>query len=298
MGSPTIRLKLIGYLYMLLSVCSFSFMVILTKYLNLISTVSPEEITFFRFFISFTVIVFVKFIFKKPTKTNNLRYLIERGVSNFLAVLFLFVAISMISATKANLYNMTYPIFVALIAHFSINEKLTKTSLLSVIIGFIGVLFVIKPNEFQNLHVGDVIGLLSGITAGYAVVSLKKASLSDAPFTILFYHMGIGFVLSCLLTLHSFVIPSTRIAFLLIINAILSLLGQYFLTYAYAYVTAVEGAVIASARIFFVAFLGVLLFNEYVSMSLIIGSLLIIASIIIINPGLHISKIKKLPSIF
>lgn len=289
--------KLKGYFFVTLSVISFSLMVTLVKHLNTVSNIPPMQIAFFRFFIGFLVIASLKFLLNKSIKPNNLKNVLLRGFGNSFAVIVFFIIISMITVSKANIYNMTYPIFVAIIAHFYIKERMNKLSLLSVIIGFIGILFTMNIG-FSALQLSDSIGIFSGLTAGFAIVCLKQARQTDESFTILFYVMGSGLLMTLPLMKFFYISPTATQLFLLIAIALLALLGQYFITYGYKFITALEGAIISSLRIVMVSILGIIFFKDAFTTNLIIGATLIMTSIIIINskrPKSLPIKTKKTP---
>lgn len=289
--------KLKGYFFVSLSVISFSLMVTLVKHLNSVSNIPPMEIAFFRFLVGFSVIVGLKFLLKKSIRPNNLKNVLLRGFGNSFAVIVFFIIISMITVSKANIYNMTYPIFVAIIAHFYIKERMTRLSLLSIFIGFIGILFTMNIGV-SALNLSDSIGIFSGLTAGFAIVCLKQARQTDEAFTILFYVMGSGLIMTLPFMKLFYISPSASQLFMLISIASLALLGQYFITYGYKFITALEGAIISSLRIVVVSLLGIIFFKDVLTTNLIIGATLIMTSIIIINskrPKALALKTKKTP---
>lgn len=272
-----------GYSLISASVLAFSLMVIVSKQISLQTHLPASELTLVRFLVSFLIILVIKWTLRKTTTTHNLRFLLDRGVSNFVAVYLFFLSITMISATKANLYNMTYPIFVGLLSPFVLAEKFNLKNLLYTLLCFGGVGLVINPAGPTGIHTGDLVGIASGLVAGYAVVSLKRASTYDNAFTILYYHMGIGLLLSALLCLPQWITPPAQSILPLLAMSLFSLLGQYFITAAYHYLGSVQGAIWSSARIFVVAGLGILFLGDKMSLPMIIGSGFIIASIILIN---------------
>ena len=282
-----------GYTLVFLSAICFSLMVISAKYLMSSSNISAFEVILFRFILGFSILLAIKVIYKKSIRPVNSKTVIYRAISNTLAVTVFFVVIELISVSKANVYNMTYPIFVAIFAHYTLKERLTVRGVFAVIIGFVGVLFVSDLSSFASSKLSDVVGILSGITAGIAITSLKAARNYDKSFTILFYLMLFGLVLLLLLSPFYWVTPGSNELLFLFLIAVLSLGGQYFLTAGYKYVTSLEGAIVSSSRILFVTILGIILFQEELELSFYIGSVLVLSSIIILNSKLVISKISS-----
>jgi drug/metabolite transporter (DMT)-like permease len=206
-----------------------------------------------------------------------------RAFSNVAAVLVFFLSISLISATRANLYNMTYPAFVALIAPTVIGERLTLKAGFAVLLTLAGVMFVMNPMVMEKVGFGDLIGLLSALCAAYTMVMLRKARMTDDSFTIIFFLMLIGLIITGILQFISFLWPSPKQLLLLITIGVSGVLGHFFLTYAYRFVTALEGAIISSLRIFAVSILSVLFLEETLTIPIALGGFLIFVSVIVLN---------------
>ena len=260
-------------------------MVILVKYLNIISEISAIEITFFRFLTGFIIILTIKIIFKKSIKPVSLGNVLLRGMLNSLAVVIFFIVIALTTLSKANLYNMTFPVFVVIIAHFFIKEKMNLKAFISVLIGFTGIFFVIGPDRIGDFALSDLLGIISGLVAGCAIVSLKNARKTDEPFTIIFFLMSIGFVMTLVFMIFDFTLPSIYELILLILIGILAVLGQYTLTVGFKYVKSSEGSIISTSRIFLVSIFSILFFNEDFSVFIMIGGILLFLSIFLMNIG-------------
>lgn len=277
--------SVLGRVSVFLSVASFSVMVILVKYITSLFFIPAIEIAFFRFLLGFFIVLMIIVARRKKIKPINLKYLLDRGISNSIAVVCFYITISKIPVTKANLYNMTYPIFVAVIAHFTINEKLTIHSGVSALLGFCGVLLILRPEGLSTPEMGDLWGLASGFTAGYSIVSLKRARTTDEPITILLFIMGCGLVMSSVIMPFVFVVPNIPLFLLLVCTSILAVIGQLFITYGFRYVSSLEGSIISSMRIFVVAILGVLFMGDRLTWSIFVGALVITFSIVLLNVG-------------
>lgn len=244
--------------------------------------VPTMTITWGRFFSGFVVLVFLNL--KKKTllpKPNDYGWLALRALTNFVAVGFFYLAIEHSTLVKANLLNMTYPIFIAIFAPFLLKEATGKYHWLAVLISFIGVLLVLDF-EFTGLVKGDLYGLICGFIASISLMSLRKARQFDSSELIVFYVMLTGSV--GLLPFVSFdfdMSPSTAIVFLL--TSLGGVAGQFFLTYSYKYTTALTAAVTTMIRLVFSATWGLIFFSESISCGLIFGSLLIVFAIFLLR---------------
>ena len=81
---------------------------------------------------------------------------------------------------------MTTPFFLIIFAKFILNEKLNSISWIAIIIGFIGVLIVLKPtNTNINIHVFLV--LLVAITNALSFTVVNKYSYMATTYGFTFY---------------------------------------------------------------------------------------------------------------
>jgi len=295
--------KLYGYFWIFMSVMFFFFMTVIVKIITkskiyqieimsrkfdfvVTGNIHSLEVALFRFLTGFVFIITMLFITKKKINPINKKALWARGIFNTLAVIMFFVTIQLSNITKGNIYNMTYPVFVACFAPIFLKEKMTLIKFMFVGLAFAGTYLISGINlseSFASVGVGDFTGVLSGIIAGLAIIALKQARKTEDSFTILFYLLSIGLGISILSNLFIFKVPNLFELLLLLLVGVLSFMGQFSITFGYKYVTAVEGSIISSSRIFVATLFGFLFLNEILSGKLLLGALFIAISIIAIS---------------
>jgi len=136
-----------GILFMFLASLSFAFMGGFAKIIS--ETLPPVEVTFFRNI--FGVILIGLAIYKVPLKQKGGRpwLLLFRGSMGFMALLAYFYIMAHIPLGEAVTYNKTSPIFVAIFAYLFLNEKLQKSAIFAIILGFIGIVLIAQPTYSQ-----------------------------------------------------------------------------------------------------------------------------------------------------
>lgn len=105
---------------------------------------------------------------------------------------------------RASLLLNTYPLFIALLAHFFIqHDRLTVVKTIGLVVAFVGVCFIFHDKSGTNLsagYLGDLIILLSGFLLAMIHILLKRFMSRIHQFQLLFGQMIIGvptyFVLS------------------------------------------------------------------------------------------------------
>jgi len=239
--------------------------------------IPPIEVALARFAVGFFILNVMLIIHPRSIRPVNPRWVMLRSIFTVMAIITFFIGISSTTLVNANLLNMTYPIFVALIAPFWNKEPFTYTKVIAITMAMTGIYFVIRPEI--NFCVGDIWALISGVLAGGGISSLREARATDSSFTILYYLMTIGMGVT-LIGWPGFVVPDIRFFGLLILIGVLTFAGQYLLTYGYRYVKALDGSILSTSRIVFAGVLGISMFAEVLSWSLLLGTAMITCAII------------------
>lgn len=268
-----------GVILLVLAEFCFAAATVFAKYVTNISDIQAIEITFFR--VSIGTLVAAVYMWRTRTsfRPNNFKLVIARAIFSFSALVAFFYAVEHSSVTNGNMLNMTYPVFIFLFAPLFGLEKMKKISLLFLAMAMAGIYLVIFP-DFSNINKGDVIGLLSGILAAFAIISLSVAREFDSTVLIVFYLMAIGTVCNAIMMIPVFVMPSLNQLPALLASGVMGVTGQVLLTMGYKNVTAKAGSMVSSSRIVFAALMGFFFFSEPMVPRIIVGGLMIILSII------------------
>lgn len=266
------------YLLILAELC-FASATVFAKFVTNSSDIPAIEITFCRLILG--VILATLYMLKTGTSfiPKKIPIVVARAIFSFSALITFFYSVEHSSVTNANMLNMTYPVFIFLVAPLFKLEKLHKISLLFLAMAMIGIYFVIFP-DFSHINKGDIIGLLSGIFAAFSIITLSIAREQDSTVLIVFYLMAIGTVCNAFMMAPVFVMPHAKDLPILIASGLAGVLGQVLLTMGYKNVSAKAGSMVSSSRIIFATTMGFFFFSEAISIRIIAGGFLIIASII------------------
>jgi len=187
-----------GILFMLLASLSFAMMGGFAKVVS--QTLPPVEVTFFRNI--FGVVLVGYSIYHIPLKQKGGRplLLLFRGSMGFAALLAYFYIMAYIPLGEAVTYNKTSPIFVAIFAYLFLGEKLHKSALLAIAIGFVGIVLIAQP-EGGSFDKYDMLGIFSGIGAALAYTSIRELREYYDTRTIVLSFMGVGSIAPLILML-------------------------------------------------------------------------------------------------
>lgn len=265
-----------GIFYLLCAEILFTLATVFAKFAK---TVPAHELVFLRFFLGLFIVGWLVRREKISLIPNNWSLIIQRGIYNTLAVLLFFWSVQKTTLTNANMLNMTYPLFIFLIAPFINPEKTPRILFAFLLTALAGIYLVIKP-DFSAVNIGDLVALLSGLAAAFGVITLRKARSYDSTALIVFYLMLIGSIISSIFLFYSSVIPQGQQLIFAIASALCGVFGQVFITMGYRYITAQAGSLVSTSRIAFAFIFGSILFQEIWTLRSGIGAGLIIFSLL------------------
>lgn len=265
---------------MLFSAFSFSGMQIIVKLLNGIPLM---EKVFFRNFISLIIsfIIIKKDNLRYLGLKENRRLLFYRSVFGYAGVVLFFYTTAKMMAADAAMLNKLSPIFVTILAHMFLKEKINKINIFSLIMSFIGAYLIIKPTlNFPMLPA--LSGLLSAAVSGAAYIFITSIGKKESIYTIVFYFSLFSVLCSIPFLIFSFIIPTLIELMLLLLLGTLAALGQVALTYAYKSSEASDISIYDYSNIVFSTILGYFFLSELPDLYSIIGGILIISSAIMV----------------
>jgi len=288
-----------GIAFMLLASFSFALMGGFVKVLA--QTLPSVEVTFFRNI--FGVVIIGLSIWKVPLKQTGGKpvLLLFRGFIGFVALLAYFYVMGHIPLGEAVTYNKTSPIFVAIFAYLFLNEKLHKSAIFAIIIGFAGIVLVAQP-EGGTFDRYDILGIFSAIGAALAYTSIRELRKYYDTRAIVMSFMGIGTLAPLILMLITpymqvdeefdwmfaeFVLPVGIEWLYVAVVGILATISQLLMTQAYGLTKAGIVGTISYSNIVFALIIGMVLGDPMPDFWTVLGIIFVIIS------GLLIAFKKK-----
>ena len=176
----------------LMIISGFCFVVMHSAAKYLADSVHIFEVVFLR--CALVVVVLFPFIVREGKKslfTKQPKNQIYRIVTNSIAMLFFFYGLTLSPLSLATALNFTAPVFTVILAIIFLKEKLTPQCLMALFLGFIGVLFILRPDV--SFNVGGMFILLSSLIWAISLIFIKKLTRTDSAITISLY-AGVGMV--------------------------------------------------------------------------------------------------------
>ncbi len=269
----------------------FSLMTVCVKKID--ESITIYELVFFRSFISLLITsVIIKTKNINPWG-NNRKLLLLRGILGTVALVCIFYAIRNMPLSISTVIQYTYPIFISIFAGIFINEKITKNTVMALILGWLGILIILNQSQLANINVEIeklpiLIAFLGAISTALAYVTVKKLSATENIFIIIKYFPLVSVITLLPIVLGNWVTPNLNDFIWIIGIGIFTQLGQTFLTIGLKNLPASEASAINYLQVFFGSIWGILFFSELININFILGSILVLLGTVISS-----SKILK-----
>lgn len=263
-----------GALFVLSASFVFAILGALVKIVS--ASLTNEMIVFFR---NACAVIFVLpwLWYSRPpggVRTRYFRLHLLRSVVGLAAMYCFFYTIAHLQLSEAFLLIATAPLFIPIIAFVWMREPVAGHVRGAVIIGFIGIVLILKPG-FGIFQPIALVGLGAGILAALAMVCIRRMSALEPAIRIVFYFTVISTVISSGPLLWSWQSPPPELWWLLILIGLLAVVGQFLLTKGYSYAPAAQIGPFTYANIVFATFIGWTFWGETLDLLTGAGALLI-----------------------
>src|SRR5690625_926003 len=254
---------------MLLSSMGFSLMAMFVK---LAGDISAIQKTLIRNGVSMIIAFGFVMYYKERLfgKKENQKYLLLRSTLGAIGVILNFYAIDHLVLSDADMLNKMSPFITIIFAAIFLKEHLMRFQVVSVIIAFLGTLFIIKPT-FDVETIPYLAGILSAVFAGGAYTVLRVLGNREQFYTVVFYFSAFTTV-----ALLPFVIlfyePMTMKQWIyLLAGGLFATVGQFGITVAYKYAPPKEVSIFSYSTVVYAGIISIVMFGEIPDLWSILG---------------------------
>lgn len=263
-----------GALFVLSASFVFAIIGALVKIVS--ASLTNEMIVFFRNVCALIFILPWLWYSRPPggVRTSCFPLHLLRSVAGLAAMYCFFYTIAHLQLSEAFLLIATAPLFIPLIAFVWMKEPVANHVRGAVIIGFIGIVLILKPGVgiFQPIA---LVGLGAGVLAALAMVCIRRMSALEPAIRIVFYFTVLSTLISAGPLLWAWQSPQPELWWLLILIGLLAVVGQFLLTKGYSFAPAAQIGPFTYANIVFAIFIGWIFWGETLDMLTWAGALLI-----------------------
>ena len=244
---------------------------------------SSAELVFYRSALGLLTIYAYIFARKLPLKTPVMAKHMSRALVGFASLVLFFYAISKLHLATAITLNYTSPLFLAVFMPFVLHEKPKKALYVAIILGFIGIVFLLKPTFSSKDSLAGALGLASGAGAAIAYINVKQlGNLGEPDWRTVFYFTLVSSIGAGGWMLFEHFTPlNWQDVPLLLALGVSATIAQLAMTRAYRTGNTLTVASLAYVTVVLASLFGVFLWDEPLSVSEWLAIALIIVSGII-----------------
>jgi drug/metabolite transporter (DMT)-like permease len=283
----------LGFLYMFLSVCTFSVMDLLVKWS---SDYPTGEVLFFRGFFGLlpTYFLIPKNKLKTFYTTERSKEHLFRCLMGLMALIAIVVALRELPLAVVVSLSYAAPLFITVLSIFLLSEKVGVFRWLAVIIGFIGVIIIAEPG-FKGMNYLYFLPLIFCIGMAFVTITIRKLSTTE-PIWLISIFFTITISIAGLFTIPmGWKMPNFQDFILLSLIGVTGGSANLFLTQSYKLSEVSLVAPLKYLALVFAIFFGYFIWNEIPTIKTLIGaSLVVLASLIIFRREIYHKQ--KIPS--
>lgn len=181
----------------LLIVIAFLCVAIMSAFGKAAAQVSTATIVFFQNFIS--LLLFLPWALRQgptPLKTSRIGLHILRACAGLLSQVLMFAAVKKMPLMNAVLLTNSAPLFIPLITWAWLKEKISGIVWASLLVGFVGVVMILKPSAALITNPAALIATTAAIFSAFALVTVNRLSTTETTQRILFYYFLISSIVT------------------------------------------------------------------------------------------------------
>ena len=266
-----------GSLWMIGGVFCLTSMAIAGKEISL--QIDTFEILFFRSVIGVCIILF--FLVKKnllhEINLKEIRTHLKRNLAHFIGQNLWLYALASITLAEVTSLEFTMPIWIVFFSYLMLNEKLDKYKIISVCIGFVGVMITVRP-DIETLNLGLIAAAISAIVFALTNIYTRKLTRTESTLTILFFLTSMQLVFGLITSLldGQLDIPTNENIIWIVTIGFAGLGAHYCITTALSLAPPTVVAPIDLLRLPIVVLIGVFFYSEQGDIFIYFGASLII----------------------
>jgi drug/metabolite transporter (DMT)-like permease len=213
-----------------------------------------------------------------------------RLIGAFVALSCSIWAVAVLPLTTAITLGFAQVFFVALLALSFLNERVGMYRIAAVIVGFVGVVIVMRPGVEGIINVHAFIPVLGALGAGVAVISVRRLSQTESTATLLIYQALFVGALAGVPLFWLWVTPDLNGVLFLLGMGIVATVGQWVGVKALRLGEASVIGNIQYMQLIYAAILGYFLFKEVPDIYTIAGAAIIVGASVYIFHRETLSK--------
>lgn len=225
-----------------------------------------------------------------PVRTRRFGMHVHRGVAGFVSLFMLFHALGALPVATAMTLNYSSPLFLAVLLAVLARERPGVMLVVTVLLGFAGVVLLLQPTFEADQWRPGLIGLASGAISAVAYWNVRELVRAEEPETRVVFYFGLFAFAGSLVWMvpQPWHTPTAETGWMLAAVGFLGVLGQLAMTRAYGQGSALVTAALSYSAIVFSSTIGIVWFGDLLTWPAWVGMAMIVAAGILaiqLRPG-------------
>ena len=249
-----------------------------------------NSVLFYRFGLAWVIIAFVMLFRKESLKVTwkEFRALTGLGLLFIVSSLTLYLSFHYMAAGVASTILFTYPVMTAVIMAVFFHERITWSTVVSLLLSSVGVALLYWGDSAGALStIGVLLVLASALSYALYIIVVNQSDLQMSSFKINFYvlmYCALGMLVYSWIAGLPLILPQNAVSWfyvgwLALVPAIFALV---LMVYAAKYVGSTATAILGALEPLTAVLIGIFVFNEPFTVNLAIGIVLILAAVVLI----------------
>ena len=291
MGTERQQRPYLATLWMVGALISISGMAIAGRELS--SELNAFQISFTRSFLCLlSLFVLLTIIGFKKVKTRKLKLHVFRNTIHFGGQTGWLYGVALLPLAEVFAIEFTAPIWTAILATILLKEQLTRYRTASILIGFIGVLIILRPG-LQIIQPAALVVLFATLCFSSTYVFTRYMASTESPLTIIFYMNLIQLPIGLAASIPDWNIPSFELWPWAILLGLTGLTSHFCFAHAFRHGDATVVTPLDFMRLPLIAFIGFNFYDEPWDLLILFGGTIIFAGNLLNIYSEHYSFGKK-----
>jgi drug/metabolite transporter (DMT)-like permease len=254
---------------------SFSLMAVAVR--ELLRAFGTFEILFLRSLVSLAVMAALLPRFGVAALRTRLFGLhVLRNLFHFSGQYAWVYAIGLLPLATVFAIEFTMPVWTTVLAMLILGERLNRGRIVMLALGIVGIVIIVKPGV-APVSVAALVMLAGSFAYAATMISTKRLAMNDSAFAVLFYMSAIQVPLGLIPALPGWITPGLADLPWIVALGGSGLTAHYCLTRALRAADAIVVVPIDFLRLPLIAVIGMLIYNEPLEFSILLGAIVIFA---------------------
>lgn len=242
--------------------------------------ISVVEIAFYRNFIAMLPMLFMVYVMGNRdilTIRSNPKGIIIRSVLGTVSLVATFGAFALMPMADTTAFLFTSSLIIPVLGYFFLGESVGKYRWAAVLVGFLGVMIMLKPTGAVNMQ-GVALALLAAMMQGILQIVLRALGKTEKPETVTFYFVLIGTFISLVPMPFVFTMPGWPDIPYIIGLGLTGVTAQLLVSSAYKYAQVSIVTVFNYSGIIWATLFGWMVWGDWPDEAIFTGGAIVIAS--------------------